>query len=83
MLPHACGFGERFLRRLKAALSRPDIPEGKVRSRAIVIEFRDYLTALDCWNSPEYAKAKALRQNVSLTDLVLVEGYDGPQPNES
>jgi uncharacterized protein (DUF1330 family) len=48
----------------------------------VVIEFPSYQAALDCWNSPEYAKAKALRDNVSLADIVLVEGYVGPQPDD-
>jgi uncharacterized protein (DUF1330 family) len=48
-----------------------------------VIEFPDYQTALDCYRSPEYQKAKALQDNVSVADLVVVEGYEGLQPNQS
>lgn len=71
-------YGARFIVR-GGAMERP---EGKVRSRAVVIEFPSYQAALDCWNSPEYAKAKALRENISLADIVLVEGYVGPQPDD-
>jgi uncharacterized protein (DUF1330 family) len=72
-------FGARFLVRGGPATN----VEGSVRSRVVVIEFADYQTALDCYHSPEYAKAKALRENASLADLVVVEGYVGPQPEQS
>ena len=72
-------YGARFIIRAGAAIH----PEGRLRSRTVVIEFPDYQTALDCWNSPEYAKAKAMRENASLADIVIVEGYDGLQPDES
>ena len=55
-------------------------PEGTSRSRNIVIEFPSYQAALDCWNSPEYQEAIKLRLPVSTGDLVIIEGYDGPQP---
>jgi len=55
-------------------------PEGGSRARNIVIEFPSYQAALDCWNSPEYQKAMALRKTASTGDLIIIEGYDGPQP---
>jgi uncharacterized protein (DUF1330 family) len=57
-----------------------EAPEGAPRSRNIVLEFADYATALACYNSPEYASAKALRDGRSEADLIIIEGYDGPQP---
>jgi uncharacterized protein (DUF1330 family) len=49
--------------------------------RNVVLEFPSYQAALDCWNSPEYQAAIALRTPpVSTIDLVIIEGYDGPQP---
>jgi uncharacterized protein (DUF1330 family) len=45
-----------------------------------VLEFPSYQAALECYRSPEYARAKALRQNASDGDLVIIEGHDGPQP---
>jgi len=57
-----------------------EAPEGTPRSRNIVLEFADYATALACYHSPEYAAAKALREGRSQADLVVIEGYDGPQP---
>jgi uncharacterized protein (DUF1330 family) len=54
--------------------------EGESRSRNVVIEFRDYETALACYRSPEYQANIKLRQPHSIADLIVVEGYDGAQP---
>lgn len=69
-------YGGRFLTRG----SKVEAPEGKPRSRVVVIEFPTYAAALDCYHSPEYARAIALRQGKSVMDLAIVEGYGGPQP---
>jgi uncharacterized protein (DUF1330 family) len=68
--------GGRFLIRA----GRYETVEGSSRSRNAVIEFPTYQAALDCWKSPEYQRAIALRQPVSTIDLIVIEGYDGPQP---
>lgn len=52
--------------------------EGQPRSRTVVIEFKDYATALECYRSPEYQKALAMRKDVSKADIRVVEGYEGP-----
>jgi uncharacterized protein (DUF1330 family) len=70
-------FGAKFLVRA----GRFENPEGSCRTRNIVIEFPSYQAALDCWKSPEYQEAVKLRLPVSTIDLVIVEGYDGPQPS--
>ncbi len=57
--------------------------EGASRSRNIVIEFPDHEAALQCYRSPEYARAMALRTSASTCDIVVIEGYDGPQPGET
>ena len=54
--------------------------EGNSRSRNVVIEFPDYATALACYNSPEYQANIKVRQAHAVADLIVVEGYDGPQP---
>jgi len=54
-------------------------PEGSCRARNVVIEFPSYEAALACWKSPEYQKARALREPVSTLDLLIIEGYEGPQ----
>ena len=69
-------YGARFLVRA----GRYEVAEGKTRARQVVIEFRDYETALACYRSPEYAGAMKLRESSSVGDLVIAEGYDGPQP---
>ena len=69
-------YGARFLVRG----GRFENPEGASRTRNAVIEFPTYEAALACWKSPEYQAAIALRQPVSTMDLVVIEGYEGPQP---
>ena len=54
--------------------------EGQSRSRNVVIEFADYETALACYRSPEYQQNITVRQPHAIADLIVVEGYDGPQP---
>jgi uncharacterized protein (DUF1330 family) len=70
-------FGARFLVRA----DRFENPEGTSRSRNVVVEFPTYQAALDCWKSPEYQEALKLRVQISTIDLVIIEGYDGPQPS--
>jgi uncharacterized protein (DUF1330 family) len=71
-------YGARFLVRGGAV----DRVEGGLRARVVVIEFEDHATALACYRSPEYQEALALRRDASVADLVIVEGYDGPQPTD-
>ena len=59
-----------------------DAVEGKPRSRNVVLEFKDYATALACYRSPEYKKAMALREGAAHADIIVIEGYDGPQPTD-
>jgi uncharacterized protein (DUF1330 family) len=54
--------------------------EGSSRSRNVVIEFPDYATAIACHRSPEYQANIKVRQPHSVVDLIVIEGYDGPQP---
>ena len=71
-------------RPLRRALHRPRRslrePRGVSRSRNVVVEFPSYQAALDCWKSADYQAAVQLRLPVSTVDMVIVEGYDGPQP---
>jgi uncharacterized protein (DUF1330 family) len=69
-------YGARFLVRG----GQFEVPEGTARSRNVVLEFQDYATALACYHSPEYAAAKALRDGRAVADMLIIEGYDGPQP---
>jgi uncharacterized protein (DUF1330 family) len=70
-------FGARFLVRGGTF----EAPEGTARSRNVVLEFKDYATALACYESAEYQAAKALRDDHSEADMIIIEGYDGPQPS--
>jgi uncharacterized protein (DUF1330 family) len=69
-------YGARFLVRGGPA----EVAEGKARSRSVILEFPSYEAALACYRSPEYQAAAALRQGKAEFDLVIVGGYDGPQP---
>jgi|SRR6056297_1286495 len=65
-------YGARFVVRGGVRETR----EGTSRARTVVIEFPSYQAALDCYASPGYQAAKALRDPVSTGDLVIVEGYE-------
>lgn len=54
--------------------------EGSSRSRNVVIEFPTYQMALDCYRSAAYQEALKLRLPVAEGDLIVIEGYEGPQP---
>ena len=69
-------YGARFLTRS----GKSELVEGKLRSRVVLIEFPSFGAALDCYRSPEYAAAKKHRESASVADIVVLEGYDGPQP---
>ena len=51
------------------------VVEGRSRSRNVLREFPDYATALACYRSAEYQRAKPLRLPHSVCDFVIIEGY--------
>jgi uncharacterized protein (DUF1330 family) len=57
--------------------------EGVSRARNAVVEFPSYQAALDCYRSAEYQAAVRLRESCSTADLIVIEGYEGPQPAQS
>lgn len=69
-------FGARFVVRG----GRHEVIEGSGRQRNVVIEFPDYETAIACYRSPEYQANMRIRQAHAESDLIIIEGYDGPQP---
>ena len=71
-------YGARFVIRG----GRFEAVEGAARSRNVVLEFPSYQAALECYRSPEYAEAMALRLDASEADILIIEGYDGVQPGE-
>ena len=72
-------FGARFLVRG----GEFECVEGRARARSVVIEFPSYQAALDCYRSPEYRRAMGFRRDASEADIVIIEGYDGPQPGDA
>ena len=69
-------FGGRFLVRG----GKHESKEGAARERHVVIEFPDYASALACFSSPEYQENAKFRQKSSVGEIIVVEGYEGPQP---
>ena len=72
-------YGARFLVRGGDFVAK----EGGAREKQVVLEFPDYETARACYESPEYQDAVKLRVGASEVELVIVEGYDGPQPGDT
>ncbi|SDY63661.1 Uncharacterized conserved protein, DUF1330 family [Citreimonas salinaria] len=52
----------------------PDHREGGAKGLAIVIEFASYDSARAFYESDAYTEARAVREKISDTDLILVEG---------
>lgn len=69
-------YGARFLVRGGSF----EVAEGGAKSRNVVIEFPSYEQAVACYHSPEYQKAIAERKDAAFVDLIIINGYDGPQP---
>ena len=69
-------FGGRFVVRA----GKFEAMEGSSRSRNVVIEFPDYAAALACYRSPEYQANIKVRRPHAIVDLIIIEGYAGPQP---
>ena len=63
-------FGAKFLARGGAH----ELAEGPGRARTVIIEFESLAVAHDCYHSPEYQRAVAIRQKVADGEIVLVEG---------
>jgi uncharacterized protein (DUF1330 family) len=69
-------YGARFLVRGGSHV----VAAGMAKPRQVVIEFPDYAAAVACLESDEYRRAAAFRDAAALIDLVVAEGYEGPQP---
>ena len=63
-------FGARFLVRGGTFESM----EGHARERNVVVEFKDYATALACYQSPEYQSARKIRNAIADADFIVAEG---------
>lgn len=69
-------YGAKFLVRGATPITK----SGVSRTRNVVIEFADLATAKACYDSPEYQHAIAVRGDSAVVDMIIIEGYDGPQP---
>ncbi|MGO4739503.1 DUF1330 domain-containing protein [Bosea sp. 2KB_26] len=56
------------------------LARGEGRQHNVVIEFKDEATARACYESPEYQEALKHLAQAGQSDLVIIGGYDGPQP---
>jgi uncharacterized protein (DUF1330 family) len=72
-------FGSRLL----ARGGRKEVLEGKARGRNVLREFNSFDEAQSYYHGPDYSKAHPLREPFSECDFVIVEGFDGPQPEKT
>jgi uncharacterized protein (DUF1330 family) len=58
------------------------LARGEGRKHNVVIEFKDEATARACYASPEYQEALKHLATAGQSDLIIIGGYEGPQPGE-
>ena len=63
-------FGGRFL----ARGGRVECLEGEAYPRNVVIEFPDFESAVNCYNSPVYQEAKAFATGAADRDIIILDG---------
>lgn len=63
-------FGAKFLVRG----GQHEVMEGGARDRNVVVEFEDYATAVACYQSPDYQKAKRIRNANAQADFIIAHG---------
>ena len=66
--------------KLLARGGRCEVVEGKMRPRNVLREFGSFDEAQAFYRGTEYSRARPLRASHSECDFLIVEGYDGPQP---
>lgn len=72
-------YGAKFVVRA----GKSELIAGQLDGRHVVIEFADYDTAVACYHSPEYQAAARIRDEASTANVIIIEGYDGPQPGDA
>jgi uncharacterized protein (DUF1330 family) len=55
---------------------------GEARERNVVVEFDSVEQARTCYHSPEYTAAVEARGDGAVVDLIIIGGYEGPQPGQ-
>jgi uncharacterized protein (DUF1330 family) len=72
-------YGGRFLVRGGPYL----LAKGEGRQHNVVIEFPSGDAARACYESPEYQEALSHLVKAGTTDMLVIDGYDGPQPGDA
>lgn len=67
---------EKYAAKPLARGGKAQVMHGHGRARNVVLEFRDFQTAIDCYNSPEYRFALEERGDAGDVDVVIVEGVE-------
>lgn len=65
---------ERFGAKFIVRGGQFELIEGHTRDRNVVVEFADHETAMACYRSAEYQRAKTIRQQHADADFIIVEG---------
>lgn len=65
--------------RVLAGPQQFEVVEGSSRGAPFIAEFPSYQAALDCYRSPEYQQAIALREGAARFDVVVVQGAVTPE----
>ncbi len=65
---------ERFGAKFLARGGKSEAAEGVSRARNVIIEFESLKAAHDCYHSPEYQRAAAIRQKIAEGEILLLEG---------
>ena len=73
----------KFGSKLLVRGGRREVLEGKMRARNVLREFNSFDEAIAYYHGPDYSKAHPLREPYSECDFVIVEGFDGPQPERA
>ncbi len=66
---------EKFYGKFLARGGKNRTNEGISSPRVVVVEFPDYKTAVDCYDSEEYMKAHSILKNHAIRHHQIVEGY--------
>ena len=71
-------FGGKFI--VRGGKTR-SLEGGWKPTRVVVLEFPSYEVALACYRSAGYQAAIAFRRDIAIGEFLIIEGYEGPQPD--
>ena len=57
--------------------------KGGTRQHHVVIEFPSAEAAKACAESPEYQAALKVLSTAGTSDMIIIDGYEGPQPGDA